>query len=326
MRKISVVFLILSLFLFFGCEHKKKTNIVQEEFLPLPAFSADSAFNFVKIQTDFGPRTLGSEAHKQCADWLADKLNEFCDTIYIQNFVTKTYDGKSWNATNIIGSFAPENPKRILLAAHWDSRPFADHDPNPGNRETPIDGANDGASGVGVLLEVARQLHSANPNLGVDIIFFDAEDFGPRENEYVPGDWWGLGAQYWAKNHHLTNYNADFGILLDMVGTPNPQFLQEQFSMRDAQDVVRKVWATAYSLGHGQYFQNKPGGMITDDHYYVNKYSSIKMIDIIHYDATSGTGFSPVWHTINDNINNIDKKSLEIVGTTLLQVIKNEEK
>ena len=177
---------------------------------------------------------------------------------------------------------------------------------------------------MGVLLEIARQLHENQPNVGIDIVFFDAEDYGPRENESVPGDWWGLGAQYWAKNPHVQGYAANYGILLDMVGSPNAQFMQEQFSLRDAQDVVRKVWSTAYELGHGQYFQNKPGGVITDDHYYVNKYGTFKMIDIIHYDAASGTGFDPVWHTLNDNIQHIDKNTLGVVGTTLLQVLKNE--
>lgn len=311
---------------FSACEHKQKPSAkAKEDFLPKPAFSVDSAFSFVKSQTEFGPRVLGTDAHTNCGNWIAAKLSEFCDTVLEQRFVCRTYDGKSWNAVNYIGSFAPQNPKRIVLAAHWDSRPFADHDPNPDNHNTPIDGANDGASGVGVLLEVARQLQIENPQIGVDIVFFDAEDYGPREGDNVQGDWWGLGAQHWAKNHHVPNYKAEYGILLDMVGTPNPQFLQEQFSMRDAQDVVRKVWSTAYSLGHGNYFQNKPGGIITDDHYYVNKFSSIRMIDIIHYDATSGTGFSPVWHTVNDNIANIDKNSLGIVGTTILQVIKNEK-
>lgn len=318
--------LTLSVFLFFSCDNKKdKPKNNKEEFLPLPDFNADSAFLYVKSQTDFGPRVLGSQAHDNCGRWLSNKLAQFCDTVYEQHFTTRTYDGKQWNTVNYIGSFLPANPNRIVLAAHWDSRPFADHDPNPNNRETPIDGANDGASGVGVLLEIARQLSITKSSIGIDIIFFDAEDFGPKETERIPGDWWGLGAQYWAKNHHVKDYTAKYGILLDMVGNPNPRFLQEQFSLRDAQDVVRKVWSTAYSLGYGEYFQNKPGGIITDDHYYVNKYSSFKMIDIIHYDAASGTGFHSSWHTLNDNINNIDRNSLKIVGTTVLQVIKNEE-
>ena len=323
--KTILILLVGAVLLFSACDRTKKTpKDNPQTTVTLPAFDNDSAYAFVKAQTDFGPRVLGTEAHENCGSWLADKLREYCDTVYCQSFTARTYDGKQFPGMNYIGSFGPEKTKRIVLAAHWDSRPFADHDPNPANRETPIDGANDGASGVGVLLEVARQLHESQPNVGVDIVFFDAEDYGPRESESIPGDWWGLGAQYWAKNPHIQGYTANYGILLDMVGSPNAQFMQEQFSLRDAQDVVRKVWSTAYELGHGQYFQNKPGGIITDDHYYVNKYGSFKMIDIIHYDAASGTGFDPVWHTLNDNVQHIDRNTLGVVGTTLLQVLKNE--
>jgi len=324
MRKILIV-LACAVLLFAACDRKNKPKeTTPDNTVVLPAFDNDSAFGFVKAQTDFGPRVLGTDAHENCGKWLAETLKKYCDTVYVQSFTARTYDGKQWPAANYIGSIAPEKTKRIVLAAHWDSRPFADHDPNPANRETPISGANDGASGVGVLLEVARQLQQNQPNVGVDIVFFDAEDYGPRESEDVVGDWWGLGSQYWAKNPHIQGYTAEYGILLDMVGSPGAQFMQEQFSLRDAQEVVRKVWSTAYQLGHGQYFQNKPGGVITDDHYYVNKYANFKMIDIIHYDAASGTGFDPVWHTVNDNIDHIDRNTLGVVGTTLLQVLKNE--
>lgn len=310
-----------------GCHSKDKNT--SEETKPTvapPAFNSDSAFAFVKAQTDFGPRTLGSKAHDDCRDYLVRKLGEFCDTAFVQNFTAKTYDGKSWPACNIIGSYAPGKADRIVLSSHWDARPFADHDPNPANRDNAIDGANDGASGVGVLLEVARQLRQLNPNIGVDIVLFDAEDYGPKEGDDAPkGEWWGLGAQYWAQNLHQPGYKARFGILLDMVGSANPCFMQESFSVRDAQPIVAKVWSTAYDLGYGNVFLNSPGGIITDDHYYVNKFSDIPMIDIIHYDATSGTGFDPVWHTMNDNIQHIDKNTLGMVGTTILQVIKNEQ-
>ena len=321
------ILLSLSCMLPFGCSKKKK-NKPQEEtsFIPAPAFSADSAYAYVKAQTDFGPRTLGSESHNLCQDYLLRQLSRFCDTAFVQNFSVKTYDGKSWNAANLIGSFAPEKSERIVLSSHWDSRPFADHDPLAENHDKAIDGANDGASGVGVLLEVARQLSRLNPNVGVDIVLFDAEDYGPKEGDDAPnGDWWGLGSQYWAQHLHAPNYQARFGILLDMVGSFNPCFMQESFSMRDAQPIVAKVWSTAYNLGFGDVFVNSPGGIITDDHYYVNKYSNIPMIDIIHYDAASGTGFDPTWHTLNDNIQHIDKNTLDIVGKTILQVIKSEQ-
>lgn len=316
-----------------GCHNKNKANIQDEEVaVTPPTFCADSAFAYVKAQTDFGPRTLGSEAHDNCRDYLVQQLAAFCDTAFVQNFNTKTYDGKSWACSNIIGSFNKDNPQRILLSAHWDSRPFADRDPNQELRNQPIDGANDGASGVGVLLEVARQLRTLNPAIGVDFVFFDAEDYGPRENheaqspeEAPKGEWWCLGSQYWAQHPHVTNYTARYGILLDMVGSFNPCFMQEFFSLRDAQPIVAKVWSTAYSLGYSQAFINSPGGMITDDHYYVNKYTHIPMIDIIQYNANTGTGFDPVWHTHNDNIQHIDKNTLDMVGKTLLQVIKNEQ-
>lgn len=307
-----------------GCKNKKQSD-TENIVIKAPDYNVDSAFAYVKAQTDFGPRTLGSEAHQKCCEYLLNKLSEFCDTAYLQPFQTKTYDGKTWSAQNIIGSVNPSNPNRIVLASHWDSRPFADHDPNPENHSKAIDGANDGASGVGVLLEVARQLKTINPSIGIDFVFFDAEDYGPREDEDVPGEWWGLGSQYWAQNLKESAYTAKYGILLDMVGNSNAQFFQEQFSMRDAQPVVAKVWATAFDLGYQDYFQNRMGGVITDDHYYVNKYADFKMIDIIHYDAATGTGFDPVWHTMNDNIQNIDRNTLGVVGTTLLQVIKNEE-
>ncbi len=309
-----------------GCHPKQKDTETPKPAVAPPAFDVDSAYAFVKAQTDLGPRTLGSEAHRQCAAYLLAKLSEYCDTAFAQEFTARTYDGKSWPARNLIGSLAPEKSGRVVLSSHWDSRPFADHDPDPAARDQAIDGANDGASGVGVLLEVARQLRQLNPAVGVDIVLFDAEDYGPKEGEDAPrGDWWGLGSQYWAQHPHKPGYMARYGILLDMVGSPNARFYQESFSVRDAQPVVAKVWAHAYALGFGNHFVNQPGGIITDDHYYVNKYAPFKMIDIIHYDMYSGSGFDPVWHTRNDNLQHIDRNTLGVVGKTLLHVIKNEE-
>ena len=174
MLKIKTIFILTigAFFLFAACDRTKKTpKDTPQTTVALPAFDNDSAYAFVKAQTDFGPRVLGSEAHENCRIWLIEKLREYCDTVYNQSFTAKTYDRKSWPCANLIGTFAPEKTKRIVLAAHWDSRPFADHDANPANRETPIDGANDGASGVGVLLEIARQLCVNQPNVGVDIVY-----------------------------------------------------------------------------------------------------------------------------------------------------------
>jgi Zn-dependent M28 family amino/carboxypeptidase len=243
----------------------------------------------------------------------------------IQPFVSQTFDGTKINGKNIIGSFFPENTRRILLAAHWDSRPFADQDPNPANRDKPIDGANDGASGVGVLLEIARQLKEKTPEIGVDIIFFDSEDWGTHNSQNETGDWWCLGSQHWAKTPHVAGYKADFGILLDMVGAPNAKFMQEGVSNYYASRIVSKVWSKAYRSGHKNYFLNLPSNSITDDHYYVNKIAKIPMINIIHQDVNSETGFTSTWHTLQDHIFNIDKNTLYVVGTTVLGVIYDEK-
>ena len=309
---------------FSACDNSKKTATLNTEetlTVTLPDFDPDSAFYFVKMQTDFGPRVPNTDAHKKCALFLQTTLEKYCDKVEIQSFTTKTFDGVKINCKNIIGSFAPDKAQRILLAAHWDSRPFADHDPNPANKAQPIDGANDGASGVGVLLEIARQLKEKSPETGVDIIFFDAEDWGTSNSQNETGDWWCLGSQHWAKNPHVANYKADYGILLDMVGAPNAKFMQEGVSMRYASKIVAKIWGTAYRLGYKTCFLNTGGHDITDDHYYINRLAKIPMIDIIHQDNTTNTGFPATWHTLQDNISNIDKHTLYMVGTTVLAVI-----
>jgi len=328
--KKTVILIVTLLFFFISCSYSTKNkDKTSSKAIPIaitaPDFDSDSAFYFVKAQTDFGPRVPNTEAHKKCARFLQTQLENFCDKVIVQPFVSHTYDGTKINGKNIIGSFSPEKERRILLAAHWDSRPFADNDPNPANRDKPIDGANDGASGVGVLLEIARQLREKKPDVGVDIIFFDAEDWGTPGNQNIEGDWWCLGSQHWAKNPHVENYRADYGILLDMVGAPNAKFLQEWYSMNYASRIVSKVWAKAYQLGYKDYFLNTAGHSITDDHLYVNKLAKIPMINIIHQDHSNRTGFVSTWHTMQDNIFNIDKHTLYVVGTTVLAIVYEEK-
>jgi len=326
MRKILLIVLCV-IITFSACKKNKKEEKNNKKIATVesaPSFNADSAFYFVKAQTDFGPRIPNSVAHKTCASFLTNCLKRFCDTVIVQSFVATTYDGNKLNSFNIIGSFSPEKEKRVLLAAHWDSRHIADHDPVPEKRTLPIDGANDGASGVGVLLEIARQLSIKNASIGVDIIFFDAEDYGTPSGENIQGDWWCLGSQYWARNPHRPNYHATFGILLDMVGAPDAQFFQEGFSSQYAQHVLSKVWSKAFRLGYQTYFINKPSNYITDDHYYVNRIARIPMINIVHQDNNTGTGFNYTWHTTMDNISNIDKNTLSAVGITVLSVIYSE--
>lgn len=290
----------------------------------VPAFDADSAWVFVENQVKFGPRVPNSEAHEACGNYLTSELKRFGAQVYEQEATLTAYNGTQLKAKNIIGSYNPENSKRVLLFAHWDSRPYADHDKDPANHKKPIDGADDGASGVGVLLEMARQFSIKSPAIGIDIIFFDAEDYGTPEfvKEYKENTWC-LGAQFWAKNPHVKGYKADFGILLDMVGAKNASFFKEATSMRYAPQIVEEVWSTARDLGYGKFFINAEGGAITDDHQYVILGRNIPCIDIIYTDPESDNGFGPHWHTQNDTMDNIDRETLKAVGQTVLQVVYN---
>ena len=310
-----------------SCDNKQNNKTVvnntpKKQVVKVPGFNADSAYNYVKKQLEFGPRVPGSEAHAQCAEWFIDFFNEKADTVYVQDFRTRLYNGKSIDGKNIIASFNPKAKKRILLAAHWDSRPFADHDPDRTKWNTPIDGANDGASGVGVLMEVARALKENPINTGIDIILFDLEDYGaPQYLNLMTNDDWALGSQYWSKNPHVYNYSAYFGILLDMVGASNPRFPKEYYSQQLAPSLSNEIWRMARELGYDQYFINEIGHPINDDHIYVNVNANIPMIDLIHLEDNENSSFYPYWHTLNDNIHQIDPNTLGRVGHVVLNVI-----
>ncbi len=312
-----------------SCSQNPSSSSAKVESQPVkqqnvPAFDADSAWVFVENQVKFGPRVPNSEAHVACGNYLTSELKRFGAQVYEQEATLTAYNGTQLKAKNIIGSYNPENSKRVLLFAHWDSRPYADHDKDPANHKKPIDGADDGASGVGVLLEMARQFSIKSPAIGIDIIFFDAEDYGTPEfvKEYKENTWC-LGAQFWAKNPHVKGYKADFGILLDMVGAKNASFFKEATSMRYAPQVVEEVWSTARDLGYGKFFINAEGTPIVDDHQYVILGRNIPCIDIIYTDPESDNGFGPHWHTQNDTMDNIDRETLKAVGQTVLQVVYN---
>ncbi len=301
-----------------SCGNDSTSNNSEEEIVklvqnPVSNFSQDSAYAFIEKQLSFGFRVSGTPEHLKCANWLFQKLGSYTDTVIFQKGSATTYNKKQIPVYNIIGSFNPKATKRILLASHWDSRPWADADDN--NTEKPILAANDGASGVAVLLEIARNLSKNKPDLGIDIIFFDAEDYGKSEHENS----FCLGSQYWGKNLHVPNYTAHFGILLDMVGGKNAQFMWEEGSNTWANFALVHTWAVANELGHGAYFVNAPIGQIIDDHKYVYDATKIPMIDIIQYDPQNG--FAPYWHTHDDNLESIDKNTLFAVGHTIENVI-----
>lgn len=311
-----------------ACKTDQKNEVVPPaktlEILETSIFSEDSAYAYIEKQVLFGPRVPNSPEHEACKNWLISKLGTYADTVIAQNADLKAFDGKILKSTNIIASFNPDAKERILLCAHWDTRPFADQDQE--DIQEPILGANDGASGVGVLVEIARQLKEYPIEIGVDIVLFDAEDYGQpafSEEDYMPNSYC-LGSQYWAANPHIANYTANYGILLDMVGGPNAVFTMEGTSVYFANNILHKVWEIAHALNFGSYFSYIQTPAITDDHLYINQIAKIPTIDIIQYDKTTESGFAWYWHTHKDNLDAIDKKTLKAVGQTLIQCLAQE--
>ncbi len=325
----AFVLLSVSVILFAACGGDKKAPASAEMAVVVPVFDADSAYSYVERQVAFGPRVPNSAAHRACGDFLVAYLRGCGADVVTQDVQLTAYNGDKLQARNIIAQFNPQNKKRVMLCAHWDSRPWADSDPDKSNHYTPILGANDGASGVGVLMEVARHLSAVSPAVGVDIVLFDAEDYGRHENDPYDGNGmdnsWALGSQYWARFPHVEGYNARYGILLDIVGAPSSRFHREGLSDHYASNIVDKVWAQAAKWGYGDYFIDKEGGMVTDDHFYVNRFLGLPCIDIINFDPDSPNGFGPHHHTIKDDMSWIDAATLKAVGQTVLAVIYNEK-
>ena len=325
MMLLTTAFLLLSAFSCGGGNKANTTNEQSEKMVVnVPQFDADSAYLYVKNQVDFGPRVPNTKGHIACGNYLAQQLKEFGAQVTDQYADLIAYDGTLLKARNIIGSYKPESKKRIALFAHWDTRPWADNDPDKKNHKTPILGANDGASGVGALLEIARLVHQQQPELGIDIIFLDAEDYGAHDQDNEES--WCLGAQYWARNPHVQGYNARFGILLDMVGGKDATFYYEGYSSETARSEMKKIWKKAHELGYGKYFVKADGIPVTDDHLYVHQLARIPCVDIINYDANNErSSFGSTWHTINDTMDNIDRNTLKAVGQTVMDVIYNEK-
>jgi len=318
----------MMLILLFSCgggTERALEEVVEVSYKPFPQFNADSAYAFIQKQVDFGPRVPNSPGHKATGEWLMEKFRGYGMEVQGQEFTAKAYDGKALELTNIIASFKPELKRRVILAAHWDTRRVADKDTERINE--PIDGANDGGSGVGVLLEIARVISSAEEELGVgiDFILFDGEDDGVPHHQQGRGDdsqWWCLGSQHWAKTPHIPGYSAYYGILLDMVGATGARFYKEGISVQYASGIVNKVWRHGHHLGHSDFFQMRESHAITDDHIPVNEVANIPMINIIDY--SPDFGFGHYHHTHMDNMDIIDRRTLGVVGETVLFTIYQE--
>ena len=318
-----------------ACGTTKKSQGEEQKAVSI-AFCADSAYAFCAAQCQYGPRTMNSVAHEECGQWIAEKFRQYGCDVELQRADLKGYDGTILKSTNIIAKSQKLTAKsrqltangqqpRILICAHWDSRPWADNDPDSANWRKPVMAANDGASGVAVMLEIARLLQqNDSASVAVDFVCFDAEDWGtPQWENNSDGDSWALGAQYWAANCPKQIANSyQYGILLDMVGGQSARFYQEYFSMKYARNIVEKVWQAASAAGYGSYFPAKDGGGVTDDHLPVNEKAGIPCIDIInHYPDCEQSNFGPTWHTINDDMQHIDKNTLQAVGQTLIQLL-----
>lgn len=299
-------------------EPKKQVNV--------PTFLSDSAFYFIEKQLEFGPRVPNTQGHQICGDYLIEALENYGAAVTVQSFTATAWDGTKLEGRNIVGSINPSASRRILLAAHWDTRPYADQDIEVKHHE-PILGANDGASGVAVLLEIARAVHRAaeKPEVGIDIMFFDLEDYGaPAFSDNRQPDTYCLGSQHWGKTPHVPNYSAYYGILLDMVGGKDARFGKEGYSREYAPKIVEKVWRKGAELGHDAYFVYQETQPIIDDHLYVNKLAGIPMIDIIQFDDSTPHYFGPYWHKHDDNLELVSKETLQAVGETVLHVLYYE--
>ena len=326
--RVGVILFTFHFSLFTSCGLRKQATDNSVPMPPVgPPFCADSASLVCPQQCSFGPRTMNSKAHDDCEQWIVRKFQSYGMTVIPQKTVLQGYDGTPLRSTNIIASYKPELTSRILLCAHWDSRPWADNDPDEANWHKPVMAANDGASGVAVMLEIARLLPDSL-TIGIDFICFDAEDYGyPQwETGIDPGNTFALGAQYWSANPHKQGYTARYGILLDMVGGQGAQFHQEVMSKHYAGSIVDKVWRAASVVGYSSFFPVKEGIGITDDHLPVNTVAKIPCIDIIpYYPFCEQSSFGPTWHTVNDDMAHIDKNTLQAVGQTVIQVLFSEK-
>jgi len=292
----------------------------------VPAFNKDSAYAFVAKQVAFGPRVPGSDEIEACRQWMISKLESYGADVIRQDFNASYHHGETHPAANIVGQFNPGIQNRVVLAAHYDTRYIAEQDADESRQQEPILGADDGASGVGVLMEIARLISENEIDLGVDIVFFDAEDQGLRGGGEETLTTWCIGSQYWSRQPHRNGYSADFGILLDMVGAGDAYFNIEKTRgvYRNADEITnvyRKVWSLAKAMGKGRYFQNQTVSGIIDDHYFVNTISGIPMIDIINKPPGAEHGFGDHWHTHNDNMDIISRETLGAVGQVVTAVV-----
>ena len=316
MKRIS--FLIVA-FLLISCE-KDEGLVFKDQGREVPVFDAERAYSFVEDQVNFGPRYPNSDGHIQVQNYLISFLKDKAgdNFMFSQDFEATGYD-ESLKLRNIIASFNPYAADRIMLAAHYDTRPRSDEDIPP--TDEPILGADDGGSGVAILMELATIFQNNPPPIGVDIAFFDGEDYGTSGDL----DNYFLGSRYWANNPPVPGYKPRFGILLDMVGAENATFPKETYSMTYAPNLVNELWSIAAEKGYDNYFLNEEGAGAVDDHVIINRVLKIPFIDIINHrrKINGGTQFGSHWHTQGDNLDIISTETMQAVGDVLNELIYN---
>ena len=280
----------------------------------IPDFDGNRAMDLLVQQCDFGPRYPGSTGHNEMKLFFNQFLTNLSDTLYtMDENIIHPYKENEIILTNYLARFNLDSEYRIMLMAHWDTREIADKDLNINNRQTPILGANDGASGVAVLLTLAEILNQNKlKNIGIDLLFVDGEDMGKSGDI----DNFGIGTQLFSKK--VPEPIPQFAICIDMVADHDQHFPIEQFSLQQAPEVVYSIWGLANELGYSQFDYNI-GKAIVDDHYYLYKHAKIPAIDIIDFDYPNQ--FENYWHTINDIPENCSSKSLEVVGTVMTHFI-----
>lgn len=310
------------LFFFIACNKNteeipklKEYEVILEN--DIPKFDSENTYKFIEEQIAFGPRNPNSIAHKKAKDYFKNYFLKYTDNVELQKFQYVGYDKEVLDLTNIIVKFNPQSKKRIMFSAHWDSRPWADKEKEENKRNKPILGANDGASGVAVLMELAKILKEKPVDYGIDIILFDGEDYG-KDDDLTN---FCIGSKYFA-NTKESGYKPMFGILLDLVGDKKAQFAKEEISRQYAPEIVELVWSIAKSINADK-FSTSFSTSIYDDHLSLNQVG-IKTINIIDAGLVGGNNKDEsrnYWHTHNDDIRNISKETLQQVGDVLVKLI-----
>jgi len=270
---------------------------------PKTAFNGEVALGYVKTQLAFGPRIPGTEGARQTGDWITAQMRLRADSVAEQRWNHVTAKGDTLPMRNILARFRPTATERVLYIAHWDTRPFADFSSNPADRKLPVPGANDGASGVALLIAVADVLKGTPPAYGVDMLFVDGEDYGQFGPPVVDAL---IGSTWFASHLPSPGYQPIFGVLWDMIGDRNLNIFQEGYSSQQAPEIVARVWGMAEELGYGSYFISRNGGPIMDDHVPLLQ-KGLRVIDVIDIDFDHH-------HRPTDTFDKVSAKSLQIVG------------